>query len=439
MDLDQRGLIVDLAQGDGESGLEDRDRWIGLHFVETVTEESRPKVEALLREAADGGELKRRHLSHISSHGVEVPVVYFAMPIGSRSRLLAVGRSLHVIATLQQQLLEAQQSMERDFWRFRQAETRYRLLFQLSAEAVLVVNANTGKIAELNPAAANLPGGRWVAGGAFPSGFDAEGTRALSEAMNRVRATARTEQLRLKSAAGDQEMLVAISLFRQEGGPFFLTRITVLQSDARNVQPSLSQWIEAVQRLPDGFVITGMDGRVLVANPAFLDFVQLATEEQVRGESLGRWLARGGADLGVLLSGVREHGSLRLFATALRGDYGATTDVEISAAAMPVGDQTCLAFSIRNVGRRLGGEGLARKNTARSVEQLTELVGKVPLKELVRESTDVIERLCIEAALELTGDNRASAAEMLGLSRQSLYVKLRRYGLVDLSPEAESR
>ena len=52
-----------------------------------------------------------------------------------------------------------------------------------------------------------------------------------------------------------------------------------------------------------------------------------------------------------------------------------------------------------------------------------------PLKELVRESTEVIERLAIEAALELTGDNRASAAEMLGLSRQSLYVKMRRHRL----------
>ena len=37
----------------------------------------------------------------------------------------------------------------------------------------------------------------------------------------------------------------------------------------------------------------------------------------------------------------------------------------------------------------------------------------------------------IEAALALTRDNRASAAEMLGLSRQSLYVKLRRYGIQD--------
>ena len=47
------------------------------------------------------------------------------------------------------------------------------------------------------------------------------------------------------------------------------------------------------------------------------------------------------------------------------------------------------------------------------------------------QTTDLIEQLCIEAALKLTNDNRASAAEMLGLSRQSLYVKLRRFGMAD--------
>ena len=31
----------------------------------------------------------------------------------------------------------------------------------------------------------------------------------------------------------------------------------------------------------------------------------------------------------------------------------------------------------------------------------------------------------------MTGGNRASAAEMLGVSRQSLYVKLRRFGLAE--------
>jgi DNA-binding NtrC family response regulator len=44
--------------------------------------------------------------------------------------------------------------------------------------------------------------------------------------------------------------------------------------------------------------------------------------------------------------------------------------------------------------------------------------------------------MCIEAALQLTKDNRASAAEILGLSRQGLYIKLRRYGIGDLGSES---
>jgi DNA-binding protein Fis len=40
--------------------------------------------------------------------------------------------------------------------------------------------------------------------------------------------------------------------------------------------------------------------------------------------------------------------------------------------------------------------------------------------------------------LELTGDNRASAAEMLGLSRQSLYVKLRRFGMSDPGADTDA-
>ena len=85
--------------------------------------------------------------------------------------------------------------------------------------------------------------------------------------------------------------------------------------------------------------------------------------------------------------------------------------------------------------RKLTRQRLADREMPRSISQLTELVGRVPMKNLVRETTDLIERMCIEAALELVRDNRASAAEVLGLSRQSLYVKMRRYGLGDLTSE----
>ncbi len=171
-----------------------------------------------------------------------------------------------------------------------------------------------------------------------------------------------------------------------------------------------------------------------MANAAFVELTQLAGEDAVRGQSLERWLGRPGVDLSVMLATLRQQGAVRLFATSLRGEHGVPAEVEISGVSVPDGDPPCLGFTVRHIGRRLGGELQAGKTTPRSVEQLTQLVGRMPLKDLVRESTDLIEQLCIEAALELTQDNRASAAEMLGLSRQSLYVKLRRYGLGDLGP-----
>ena len=119
-------------------------------------------------------------------------------------------------------------------------------------------------------------------------------------------------------------------------------------------------------------------------------------------------------------------------ATTLRGEFGASTEVEISAVSVTGGAHPCLGFTIRDMGRRLSNDARSNKELPRSASQMTELVGRLPLKDIVRETTDLIEQLCIEAALELTRDNRASAAEMLGLSRQSLYVKLRRYGLGSL-------
>jgi DNA-binding NtrC family response regulator len=42
-----------------------------------------------------------------------------------------------------------------------------------------------------------------------------------------------------------------------------------------------------------------------------------------------------------------------------------------------------------------------------------------------------VEQAYIKAALELTAGNRTAAAQLLGVSRQSLYAKLNRYGSED--------
>jgi transcriptional regulator PpsR len=168
---------------------------------------------------------------------------------------------------------------------------------------------------------------------------------------------------------------------------------------------------------------------VLSVNRAFVALAQLGAEGEARGQMLDRWVGRTGVELGVLIANLRQRGSAGLFLTQMRSDYGGSTDVEIAASLVQQADETVLAFAIRNIERRLRTEQAASKPVTRTVGDLTDLVGNVPLKEIVSETTDLIEQLCIETALQMTGDKRASAALLLGLSRQSLYVKLRRFGI----------
>jgi transcriptional regulator PpsR len=137
-------------------------------------------------------------------------------------------------------------------------------------------------------------------------------------------------------------------------------------------------------------------------------------------------------DINLLLGNLRKNGRISCLKSQMRGEHGITEDVEISATSITGHDSGELGFGffIRSAARRLSPP-IGDLGESRSVEQLTELVGSVPLKELVRESADLIERLSIETALRMTGNNRAAAAEMLGLSRQSLYVKLRRHQIDD--------
>ncbi len=434
--LDPQGVIRDIALGRDELVNLGCHQWQGRAWLETVTVESRPKIEALLSEALVGGEPAARQVNHPAVTAQDVPVSYRVVPVqraGERQPglLLAFGRDLRSEMALQQRLVAAQVSMERDYWRLRHVETRYRLLFQQATEPVLIVDAATDRLDEANPAAQNLFGdalrrATWT----LAEGLEPASATALRDVLTRLRANGRVDPLTVRVGSSGHDYRLMASLLRQEDSTHFLVRLSPLNEAAVGPADNVPQLVEVLQQAPDAFVITDLEGRVMRANRAFLELTQSASDDAVRGELLDRWLGRSGVDLNVLVSNLRQHGSLRLFATQLRGELGSVTEVEISAVAAMTVKPPCLGFTIRDVSRRLVADA-AQRELPRSADQMTELVGRMPLKDIVRDTTDLIEQLCIESALKLTNGNRASAAEMLGLSRQSLYVKLRRFGLSD--------
>jgi len=439
--LDENGRIRDIAihSEDLAGALAGFESWLGKEWASVVAPDSASKVARLLREAAPRRGPGWRHINHLSAGGESIPILYTTVPIAARRHVVAFGRDLRVQWELQQRLLAAQHSLERDYTRLRLLETRFRMLFELSAEPVIIVDGQTQRVAEVNAAARGLLAreSRRVSGRPITELFAAQSAEPLRQLLAGVTATGRADDMRATLAHDGREVVIGASTLRQDGGRLFLLRLLQPQAAAAEGLPKLkAKLLKIIESAPDAVVVTGPEGQVLTANAAFLDLVHMPSEQQAHGESLDRWLGRPGVDLGVMLASLREHGSVRMFATRICDEFGVGTDVEISAVAAMNGSGPCYGFLIRTIGQRLTAASPVTGALPRAVEQLTELVGRRSLKDLVRESTDLIERLCIETALEITGDNRASAAEMLGLSRQSLYTKLRRYGLGDPAAEA---
>ncbi|WP_426167416.1 transcriptional regulator PpsR [Sandarakinorhabdus sp. DWP1-3-1] len=426
--IDGKGIIRDVSIGGDELSGHGFDEWVDRPWADTVAPENRGKIDEML---AGGGVPGRwRQVNHETPSG-DLPVRYLAMPSGRDGGFVAIGRDVRATAAMQQRLLRAQQAMERDSLRLRQLEARYRLLFDSAPEAIIVIDATSRRLLEANPAA------RRIAGlGAGP--LDSSPFTAIIHPDDRdaaialVGAAAAAEQRhpgRLRLADG-QPARVSATLYRQDRGNALLVRMVPLSTPGISVSDRPLD--EVLERMPDAFVLTDGTLNILAANGAFLDLVQQPRRDDVRGRALTTFLGRPGIDVALLESQLREHGSVRGFATVVHGSGGSEAEVEVSAVTTEDAGAVRHGLSLRVVGRPPVVVADDRQ-VPRSVEQLTELVGRVSLKEIVRESTDLIERLCIEAALTYTSDNRASAAEILGLSRQSLYSKLHRHGLGNLS------
>ncbi|MFM2287557.1 MAG: transcriptional regulator PpsR [Pseudomonadota bacterium] len=430
------GVICDVAFGSEERArnFPPSDHLVGRAWIDTVTAGSRATIGQLLRDSTQRGAPLWRRLSHLGASGTDLPVEYTTVRAGTSGRVVAIGRSLRPMVQLQQRLLEAQVALEREHAGLRKFETRYRLLFQEASGAALLVDAANHKVVESNINAAQFLVGddQSLAGRVLGELFDAASRHKVEAMLRRVLASGEPDQLQARrKGRGKGNARVAAWRVREGRDAFFLVRLEARPGPDPRSPRARAPVGEFLEHGPDGFVITDSGGRTQYANLAFVDMVELGSREQARNEPLDRWLGSPGVDFQLLTNPLRAGHALRLFATTLRSESGSAVDVEICGVRLPEDEGGCYGFAIRDIGRRLPVERRPADANLRSLEQLTELVGRVALKELVRESTGLIERRCIEAALKLTGDNRAAAASVLGLSRQSLYAKMRQYGIYE--------
>ncbi len=423
--IDPDKIIRDVAINLRDYGL--KDEWIGKKWTDTVTDESAVKIEQMLDTDRAVATIWRQ-INQVHA-GKDFPVSFRIIRPQNSAWTVAIGRDLRSISDLQQRLLKTQQSMERDYLSLRQTETRYRLLFDNISYPVLICEADNFDIQQANRASYKLLG-------SAPGTLEGKPLLGLVEQEFRDEVIAYIAAVSVNSAmtpvsvrmvGRTAPVTVTASSFRQSGKQYWLINIDDGPHELPN-KASDQYILETVEKMPDAFVLTDEKQNIIVANRAFAELVQAGSVEQLLGTSLSRFIGRPDVDLNLLRKQLRDHQQVRNFSSVVNDLNGREEPVEISAILVDR-NKTMYGYSVRSVGRRERDLPQSGSDYPRSVEQLTELVGRKPLKEIVRESTDLIERMCIEAALVHTSDNRASAAEILGLSRQSLYSKLHRHGI----------
>ena len=413
--------------------------WEGAALSTVFAAESYRKLDARLADLIEGRAVQLSlELNHADAAIWQYPVRYTLHRIGQDDSFLMVGRDLRPIAEVQQQLVNAQMALERDYEAQREIDTRYRVLMEVGRDPILIVSMSTGRIADVSASAAALLGGARteLVGASIAQEFEGRRRGEFLESMANLAVAETAGPIELTARRSQRRVLVTPTVFRAAGERLLLCQIDIAESASTGPSDELAKQLSRLYHEgADGIVFCDADGTIRAANEAFLNLTDSANMASVRGRSLADYMARGAVDLRVLLENVRRTGQLRLYATRLTTDFSGQIAVELSATWLDDRPQPLLVLVVRDASR---AETLRRTTMGPAddgVRNVMELVGSATLKDIVAETTDVIEKMCIETALELTRNNRVAAAEMLSLSRQSLYVKLRKYGLLNKDGE----
>lgn len=432
--IDETGQIASVITSPDSYSYDDVVDWKNRDFRTILLGESISKFERALKTFLSGDTiLQPTQLNHFDEkRDWGFPVNYTFHNVGPDGSILMLGRDLRPISEMQQQLVKAQMALEQDYEQQREYDTRFHVLMESSRDAFVFVSQGSGRIVEANTLAARLLGRDRgdIVGTAFAQEFDGRRKAEMMDALSAAAVADGSSSISVQTRKSRKTVQLHPTLFRASGERVLLCRIDQNASDSSAGNELPHKLNGLFEHGADAIAFTDADGNLVSVNEAFLELTNAAHALNVKGRSLGDYLHRGHVDLRVLLENSARAGHIRAYSTKMAGDYGASHTVEISATHLNDAENPGYAFVLRDSSRSDAARVTPAPAGEENVKSVMELVGSATLKEIVAETTDVVERMCIETAIELTSNNRVAAAEMLGLSRQSLYVKLRKYTLL---------
>jgi transcriptional regulator PpsR len=438
--LDDLGSIQSIYSDNKNLSKQISEDLIGKKWLEVVEPDSRTKVQRLLDDASPDTITKFRQINMIGNErNVALPMMCASIKTSSNQKIIVIGRDITEVSRLQQNLVSAQKEISQNYLQISQLEERFRSIFEIGTESIVIVQADDEyPIVEMNRNAIKqlLLAKNNCIGKSLLSLIPAKEIIKVINFLKGVQDTDEPSILKTLLSNGEATQISATS-FINSGIPYLLLNLKPLDlARVSSLIDADSLTVEAIENNPYGFVVCTPEGLILKANKAFNKLSSTKGEQDLIGTNIRNYLGPETADFDLMMQSLQGKASSQSCVSSITNATSSIKLVDISAVSVAQ-PRACIGMIFRQVDSRQNKGARIDKKLVRSSQELSMLVGKVPLKDILAETTDLIEQLCIKAALNLTQDNRVSASEILGLSRQSLYIKLRKYGLVDSSKDID--
>ena len=425
--LDKTGLVKEVNIQGEELSVFQASEWIGKNIREFVSIESLDKINVLLQLSAQNHSVYPLQLSHQGNENINVPVSYRATKFNSQGDVILFGQSEVKLSVLQHRLIESQLMLDREINNFKRQEGIYKSVFSDCETPQFIVDMETLLVVDLNTAAKHMVGLRRLQerNPTIYDLFSDDDNSVLHKLLLSSRGNA-SGIIQVKLSDGSNAKLKT-SYHLMDNKDHVLLEIIAINNERtlHDFSKQMEKIPDFVKHIPDAYVLLDDKQNIVTANILFYELFEFPKNYNISSLGFETIFERPEVDTKIMFSNLKENGKIGGVLSTVKNYLGETFVAEISGCKFVSNQAIFVGLSIRPSVKLNGITTAMNRDVTLLDKQVENLVGSMSLKEIVRQTTYSIERLCIDVALKITKNNRASAAQLLGISRQSLYLKMK--------------
>lgn len=332
--MDLSGVILEASINSQVSDVSTAD-WIGQQWEDTVDDVA--KARRLIQTTRQNRICGYSQINQqLPANSGSVLVEFSAVRTDDKhDRIIAIGKNLSAVVNLQKKLLSTQKEMERDFWKLRELETRYKTVVNNTSDAVFILREPDYMVIDANDQAmrvANVSQGERLENQHLPENEYNKLQALIQEAREHGRSQLRV----LRFSEAKQPWMVRASSYQANSGLQYILQLSQMATvgDQHNVRPINGISCEDIlTNLPGGVAILNSQNIITHANPAFAKLVGVSTTEQLLGHPLTHWIASGTDAVSEFSKNLTHKDDVTDFSVQLKGQNN-TMPVVVTARLM---------------------------------------------------------------------------------------------------------